>query len=697
MGRSETKAPEHFKRTPARVDSQPRFAIAPSAGLRDIRYLEKFLDVDRVLSPAQAANQDLTGCCVLAWGRKPSASRARAYAESMGLRIVYLEDGWIRSSSDNAHSATCYSLLVDAHGVYYDPAVPSELERFLNRPDARFAADVGEDELDYARHCRQVIVDSHITKYNYCKEPVLPSNERPLILVIDQTRDDASVRCGAMDSEKFEQMLDAALDENPGARVVVRTHPDVIAGKRDGYLGEIAKSRGIEVSASADNPIPWLKRAKRVYVGTSQLGYEALMCECPVTVFGQPFYAGWGLSEDRNPLEHRVHNRTLDELFHATHVHLARYVSPLTGERWTLDQCLQHVNVQKAHFARNARNFLCVGMSPWKRGYIKRFLQSPDGGIRFGSADKLKNDESLVCWGFRCKIDSDQSLWRMEDGFLRSAGLGSDFTAPGSLVIDTSGLYFDPAAPSDLEKLLAEYNCNDIDRQRARRLRQSLLATGVSKYNTGVANAPVHDATDKERILVIGQVEDDESVQRGCSQVASNTELLQAVRKSRPDSWIAYRPHPDVVAGNRQGAVSESCLAACADLVDTNTRIGDSIDASAEIHTMTSLTGFEALMRDKKVVTWGAPFYSGWGLTDDQLPIARRQRNRSIDELVYICLIEYPRYVDPTSGEFADAETMVQIIERDRKAQSGQGGNISWINRQCRKASNVYKGLTYAP
>ncbi len=665
--------------------------------MRGIRYLAALVGVDEVLSPAQAEQHGLEASCVLAWGRKSSAVHAQQYAEQHGLPVIYLEDGWIRTSSDNAHSATCYSLLVDSCGVYYDPRVPSELEQFLNRPAAAFANDVKQSDLAYAQRCRHTIVDSEITKYNYCSDPEIPNQEKPLILVVDQTRDDASVTCGAMSDERFEQMLVAAIDENPGAEVVVRTHPDVVAGKRDGYLTELARSRGVQISACADNPIPWLKSAARVYVGTSQLGYEALLCERPVTVFGQPFYAGWGLTDDRNPPAHRVHNRSIDELFHGTHVYLARYVSPMTGERWTLDRCLQHVKVQKQHFSRNARKFLCVGMSPWKRRYIKRFLQSPNGSVRFGSANTRQSDECLVCWGFRCTLDSDQPLWRMEDGFLRSAGLGSDFTAPGSLVVDTSGLYFDPASPSDLEKMLLEYDSSDIDRQRARNLRKKLIETGVSKYNTGAANTSVHHASDRDRILVIGQVEDDESVKRGCSQVTSNEELLQAVRKSRPDGWIVYRPHPDVACGNRQGAVSAACLAACADAIDTNTRIGESIDASKEVHTMTSLTGFEALMRDKKVVTWGAPFYSGWGLTDDQLSIPRRQRRRSIDELVYICLIKYPRYVDPVSGDFTDAETMIQIIDRDRETRSEHGENNGWANRQYRKLANVYKGLTYAP
>jgi len=97
------------------------------------------------------------------------------------------------------------------------------------------------------------------------------------------------VRFGGMNAERFQQMLEAAKDENPGARIVVRTHPDVVLGRRSGYLTELAKKLGIEVQAAGDNPFAWLKLASRVYAGTSQLGYEALLADVAVTVFGQPF------------------------------------------------------------------------------------------------------------------------------------------------------------------------------------------------------------------------------------------------------------------------------------------------------------------------------------------------------------------------------------------------------------------------
>ena len=678
----------------------PRVAVATSSGLRRLRHLERFLDVEAVLSPREARRAGTAGDVVLVWGRKRSAERALAYAARHALPVWYLEDGWIRSAASDAHSRTCYSLLVDAEGVYYDSSAPSAIESFLNRPDEALRADVDETALDRARAARERLVAANITKYNHCPAARLPEDDgTPLVLVIDQTRDDASVRCGGMTDADFEAMLEAARSENPGARVVVRTHPDVVGGRRAGYLGEAARSSGVTLSADGDDPLPWLKRAARVYAGTSQLGYEALLCGRPVTLFGQPFYAGWGLTDDRRPIARRAHRRSVDELFHASHVHLARYVSPMNGERWSLEDCLAHVELQRREFARNARRFVCVGVTPWKRRYVAQFLRSPDGSVAFDV--EATPADTRLCWGFRdhrrAAAPDVSPPWRMEDGFLRSAGLGSDFTAPGSLVIDTAGLYFDPGSPSDLEVLLNTHDCAPAALLRAGRLRRRILDSGLSKYNIGTSSKNLRKAADRKQVLVVGQVENDESIRRGCADVTTNTTLLQAVRKARPDAWIVYRPHPDVEAGNRPGRIDPVALHGLADECRAEASIGDCIDACDELHTMTSLAGFEALMRGKDVITWGAPFYAGWGLTHDHVALPRRTRRRTLDELVYLTLVLYPRYVDIASGEFVTVEDMVRIIEERRMESGASTSERGWPERQLRRAINIVRGLRYAP
>lgn len=698
---------------------EPRIAVSASAGLRAIHHLERFLDVDEVLSPRAVARRGVVPHVALVWGRKESGGATRDYARRLDLPILYLEDGWIRTASNDPHSRMTYSLLVDREGVYYDATSPSAIERFLVDDEA-LERSCDAAVLDQARRWRERLVDSGITKYNayrrVSEESPVPKD--PFVLVVDQTRDDASVAFGGMQEADFLAMLEAAIDENPNCKVVVRTHPDVVAGRREGYLAEAARRQNLLVVAGVDDPYAWLVAATRVYAGTSQLGYEALLAERDVTLFGVPFYAGWGLTDDRAThaaLERRrparEAGRTLDQLFHASHVRLARYRSPVDGGNWTLGDCLDHVALQRSTFERNARQLHCVGITPWKRRYVARYLRSPDGCVTFGTprSKEAATADAIVTWSFRHRADarptpavpsprgaSTPAIWRLEDGFLRSAGLGSDYTAPGSLVVDTSGLYFDPGRASDLETLLNRHDCGPGEIRRASRLRRRILETGVSKYNTGREGQLYEKPAAKTCVLVVGQVEDDESVRRGCSEVSTNTSLLQAARKARPDAWIVYRPHPDVTSGNRHGSIDDSSLQACADAVDKDSPIGACIDACDEVHTMTSLTGFEALMRGKHVVTWGTPFYAGWGLTEDMHAIERRTRRRTVDELVYCVLVQYPRYMDIESGEFVSAETMVDVIERQKSlgATSRTRGRAA---KQMSKLVNIFKGLTYAP
>ncbi len=702
-------------------ESQPsHYAVSFSHGIRTLKHIAQFLDVSAVVSPAVAVQRRLCVSCVVVWGRKKNTQRALDYAQQRQLPVRYVEDGWIRSCSKNAHSRISYSLLVDNTGVYYDSEQPNDLENFLNLPDSAFANQCTAESLTYAKHCRELIVQQCITKYNYCRTPdsaVLECDARELVLVIDQTRDDASVRFGALQASGFTDMLDRALADNPQARVVVRTHPDVVVGKRRGYLTEYAKKRGVEISADGDNPVHWLKRAVKVYVGTSQLGYEALMCGCSVDVAGLPFYAGWGLTTDRQQIARRKRSRTLDQLFYATHVYLARYCNPVTGETWQLDQCIDHVRLQQRSFKRNARRFACVGITPWKRRYLAQYLRSPDGDVRFCKPGDIRTDEQPLFWSFKDdgrrntlseqRADSDvkstraahltPSVSRIEDGFIRSRGLGSDFVAPASLVVDHNGLYFDPATPSDLETLLNEFDCSDSQLDRAVRLRQLLLDTRLTKYNVGAhlsgTRPAVSDSTQRV-VLVVGQVEDDQSVRRGCADIATNTELCAAVRKARPNAFIVYKPHPDVESGNRRGAVSSAALHSCIDHVEKERHFLDCLDNSDELHTMTSLSGFEAMLREKPVWTYGTPFYAGWGLTHDHVPCSRRRRTRTLDELVYLCLVEYPTYLDLSSGEFIAVEQLIHSLSMTHDLPlSVTSGWSRWMN----KLSNVANALQYNP
>ena len=168
-----------------------------------------------------------------------------------------------------------------------------------------------------------------------------------------------------------------------------------------------------------------------------------------------------------------------------------------------------------------------------------------------------------------------------------------------------------------------------------------------------------------------GQVESEAAIRYGAGPLSTNRALLEAVRAAEPEAWILYKPHPDVVAGLRPERGDGFDPHSLCDEVVTAAAIDSLYDAVDAVHVLTSLAGFEALLRGREVHTWGLPFYAGWGLSHDRLTCERRRRRLELDELVWAALIAYPRYVSRRSGLFVEVEEAVEELARWREEPAG--------------------------
>ncbi|HWP19205.1 MAG TPA: beta-3-deoxy-D-manno-oct-2-ulosonic acid transferase [Burkholderiaceae bacterium] len=288
------------------------------------------------------------------------------------------------------------------------------------------------------------------------------------------------------------------------------------------------------------------------------------------------------------------------------------------------------------------------GFSPWKKPLVRRFLAP--ARVRFvRRLDDVPPGETIAVWGLT-PVPAGRKVLRLEDGFLRSVGLGADLIRPLSWVVDGRGLYYDSSRPSDLEWLLQHSAFPAPLTERAARLRERIVAHGLTKYNVG-SGSWKRPVTTGRVILVPGQVETDAAIRHGAPGVRTNIGLLQAVRANCPADHLVYKPHPDVLAGLRaQGRGEEEAGQWCDEIV-TDVPIHELLEQVDEVHVLTSLAGFEALLRGKPVTTYGQPFYAGWGLTRDIEPVSRRTRRLSLDELVAGALILYPRYASASTGK----------------------------------------------
>ncbi|MGE5270008.1 MAG: hypothetical protein ACM3JG_10100 [Thiohalocapsa sp.] len=475
-------------------------------------------------------------------------------------------------------------------------------------------------------------------------------------------------------------MLDAAQRDNRPERLVILAplgELDIARPRLRPRLAAAAASGATIVETPVD---PWrlLDGAARVYTAGGEIGLLALLAGLPVAAFGRSFYTGWGATTDAADLPARPLSRTIDEIFAAYCLAATRYRDPFRDRTASFEEIVAILADWRRAEASNRRIAVCVGMSFWKRRRLAEFLRSSSGvpvfrrtvaGALAAIGRHPDSPNTIAGWASRLPDGLAETakrhgvpLIRVEDGFIRSVGLGSDFLPPASLVFDERGMYFDPRMSSDLEILLREAEFEPALLTRAALLARQLVARGVTKYNLADRGPRISAPRNMRRILVPGQVEDDLSVLYGAGPIRTNLDLLAAVRSANRDAFIIYKPHPDVVAGHRKGAIIDADARRYADAVVTDRSAASLLAFVDELHTITSLTGFEALLRGRRVVVYGRPFYAGWGLTADRLPFDRG-RQLTLEELVAGVLILYPRYIDPLTRLPCGPEVVIERLD----------------------------------
>lgn len=635
---------------------------------------------------------------IVGWGLRPTTRKPRLIARREALPFIALEDGFLRSFGTGAAYPTL-SLVVDPIGIYYAADRASTLECLL-QSDQDLLTGAGADYVQ----ARAQFVCLGLSKYNLAPDlQTLPGPaDRRRVLVVDQTVGDASVEYGLANETSFAQMLQAAKDENPDALIFVKTHPEVSGGAKKGFLSNTQQDERTFLLRDPASPASLFRQIDQVYVVTSHMGFEALLHGLKVTCFGMPWYAGWGATHDRLKCERRKRQRSVDELFAAAYLHYTRYLNPETLERGNIFDVMKWLTLQRhMHQALTGRT-IAVGYRRWKAENVRPFLSTDPTRVHFVANARAAEalfptpEDRLVVWGaspdeaiVELSQQSGASLLRMEDGFVRSVGLGSDFVPPGALVLDRRGLYFDARQTHDLELLLNNRSFTGADIERARRVRQLIVDNALTKYNIEPTYPAKWADGNRHTILVPGQVEDDASIRFGCGDVRDNLSLLRAARSANPNAFIVYKPHPDVLVRNRHGNVHTQEALHFADHIETQVSIVSCIESASEIHTMTSLSGFDALIRNKRVVTYGSPFYAGWGLTTDHRPPLRRTRRLELDQLIAGVMLHYPLYWDWTLNGYTTCEgALHRIIQQKSKLVHNKdflGVRKSYVQRQCYK------------
>lgn len=648
---------------------------------------------------------------VLVWGRSPYAARGERIAARHGLPVLRIEDAFLRSIAPGRSGEPPIGLIADPIGVYFDAAHPSRLEQILALEPL--------DDPDLLSRAEQAIArlgSADLSKYNQ-HDPDLAAPEPGYILVVDQTRGDASIRDGGANAETFDAMLRAARSDHPQARIVIKAHPETRAGFRPGHFGAPDLDARTIICDKPVSPRRLLNAAAAVYTVTSQLGFEAILAGHRPQVFGGAFYAGWGLSDDRVVLARRRRKLSAAQLFAGAMIRAPLWYDPCRNRLCSLEEAIDQLEAMARAWREDRNGYVATAMRLWKRRHLRDFYGQA-GPLRFADpparAAEIATDSQrpLMIWAGRASapLAPDLTMNRIEDGFLRSRGLGAELIPPLSLVSDDLGIYYDPTRESRLEHLIAT-PLPPGGEARARRIIATLTSARLSKYNLA-GKQP--DLPAGHKILVPGQVEDDASIRLGAGSVRHNKDLLRATRAAYPDAIIVYKPHPDVEAGLRPGAINPAELLAegLATVIADHSDPVALIEACDEVWTITSLTGFEALLRGRPVTCLGAPFYAGWGLTRDldtcmlrallpdlpdiPSPIpARRQNVTGIttERLAHAALIAYPRYFDPVSRMACPPEVVLERLASGNIPRRSAGRRLlSKLQGLLASRSSLWRG-----
>lgn len=653
---------------------------------------------------------------LLGWGRKKSFTRAKQLGTIFNAPVLTLEDGFLRSLDTGQASRYACSVVIDPIGIYFDGSKPSLLENLICQ------TVLTDEQKTQALDLIKKITSERLSKYNTTAKNNTLKNlnfdkNTQHILLIDQVANDQSISGAGANEQDFANMLKTACQNHPNAQIWIKAHP---AGKI-GYLTELDLPNNCQVIRENVNPIELLEVMDEVYTVSSHMGFEALLFQQnglgkKVHCFGVSWYAGWGLTDDnyltnvvqslryRNAKKRRFEQKqpTILELFYACYIAYSHYANPATGKACDITQAINWL-VTNRHWRDNfPKHLTSYHVSFWKKQFVQNYLQTANVNIFVKPrleprtlTDKnhfiFPKKNPFLVWGFARKQQLIQKLnnqsaviYCMEDGFIRSNGLGANLIEPLSVVLDKNGIYYNATQASDLENLLIKINTlNKEQNQRIERLINKLLTQQVSKYNVG-KNKKLLINTTKTKILVVGQVEDDMSVKLCASDVKTNFDLLKQVKTDNPNAFIIYKPHPDVQAGLRTGKIDDDKINQFADKVVLDIHIAECLDVVDEVHTISSLTGFEALLRGKKVTCYGLPFYAGFGLTTDKAtnPTAqatkqRRQRQTALtlNQLIYASLIDYPLYSIPNGYGLAQVEDVIDFLYPQNGQKTEQKSN----------------------
>lgn len=303
-----------------------------SSGTNAFRqHVPAMLDFAKTISPLRAPGQGPSVDIFATWG-VPSDNNASIaeMAAFHGKPLLCLDSGFLSSPGIEGKTAPAHSVVICPDSIYFDATKPSHLVQTLNSA----AHELTESQRSRTQACIETLLVHRISKYNHAPRIDMRSrfsaDATKRVLLVDQRIGGGSIHWSLGGRGAFERMWEAAL-ALPDHEILVKLHPEIIAGNHQSHLLSLAPSplpANITIVDFDVNPFDLFDIVGKVFVCTSQLGFEAAMAGKEVHCFGAPFYSGWGFTQDRIAIPSRKRRRTINEVFHLFYIVHSRYFVP---------------------------------------------------------------------------------------------------------------------------------------------------------------------------------------------------------------------------------------------------------------------------------------------------------------------------------------------------------------------------------
>ena len=186
------------------------------------------------------------------------------------------------------------------------------------------------------------------------------------------------------------------------------------------------------------------------------------------------------------------HEAVLEQLVHDHLIEGIAYLDPFTGAPSSALAIVDILGGWRRIIDANRPIAAAFGFAHWKRDTVDPLLWGghpvPFRPATMAELDELPSQAIVAVWKARTPAAFLERLeagpWQIievEDGFIRSAGLGADCVPPLSIIVDDLGVHYDPTRPNRLEEMLQERDFTPDELSRAARLRSWLVQEGVRK------------------------------------------------------------------------------------------------------------------------------------------------------------------------------------------------------------------------